>query len=618
MATTKVIPQKMINFIWNEQLSLAAEMESYIRNSIDSGLTSLIFCNGILLGSSSASLDVRYAKELGNELAIHVLNGVSHVLKNKHGTVTVVEGDSFYSALSFFNFSFFKQQIASGNKSGGDLLSIFIIIKKYFIKAQRKFLREFLISTTPEALGDMFLVTETSLNFVYTGEKYYVKYNNIWIPFNFNFVYSQVKNSVNEYFKQIRVLTTKSSVDRSHLNLLCSLLKVVNNSHVQSNYIDYVLRKRLDLLFEDKLNKNPKLLPFKNGVLCLDTFLFRPYLDSDYFSIQLSYEFHHTSNFSKINSIFNPLFLNLTERQYVLQILSTLIDSSITNNFFFIFKGQGSNGKSLLIQLLSLTFGPFSISLASNFFSNTPQIINGPSPFIKELMDKKVAFVVEPDQSSLKANIIKKFCGSDRISARSLFSNKIVEFDISTKFILAMNDVTKFDIVDYALSRRLLFINFNTTFVDNPTQLNQRKLNRNLFYDLKNDKELFNEFFNLLLSAYKLSKISQLEIPESFKNTKNLILSEGRDFTDFIKENLIYSEQSYISVYEILKEFYAESTIPESNTSIYRLKFNQIQEHVIQLNIVKSHTFRIIKYGTHRKDGKIFRGFKHLKLRENE
>lgn len=227
---------------------------------------------------------------------------------------------------------------------------------------------------------------------------------------------------------------------------------------------------------------------------------FRNYLENDLCSFCIQYEYSECNDFELIESIFSDLFQNHEEREYTLSVLASLLDSSLPNDNLIIFKGHGSNGKSLLVRLLSKTLGPFSTSLSSSFFNQDPTVTNGPSPTMSDLEFKKVAFVAEPSINSLKTNIIKRLCGNDEVSSRGLFCNNVKTFKISTKFIIAMNNMPTFSNADEALWRRLLILNFSTKFVENPRKCNEKKIIFNLYETIETSKEILNAFFNLLLT----------------------------------------------------------------------------------------------------------------------
>lgn len=159
------------------------------------------------------------------------------------------------------------------------------------------------------------------------------------------------------------------------------------------------------------------------------------------------------------------------------KILATFLDSSLPNDKLIIFLGSGSNGMSLVIRLLSLVFGRFSTSLSSNFFTFDEKTVGSANPVLKDLRNQKVAFLSEPNEKRMRSEIIKRLCGNDEITTRSLYSNTMIKFKLRTKFVIAMNSLPSFTRVDDALWRRLVIINFNIKFTRNPKHKFEKKMN---------------------------------------------------------------------------------------------------------------------------------------------
>lgn len=87
------------------------------------------------------------------------------------------------------------------------------------------------------------------------------------------------------------------------------------------------------------------------------------------------------------------------------------------------------------MNLFSLIFGDFNITLPQNFFSMDLAQCGAPNPMLTGLKSVKMAFVSEPTCGCFRSEIIKKVCGSDSIATRNLWSNTIVKYKLSTKFI---------------------------------------------------------------------------------------------------------------------------------------------------------------------------------------
>ena len=70
-----------------------------------------------------------------------------------------------------------------------------------------------------------------------------------------------------------------------------------------------------------------------------------------------------------------------------------------------------------------------------------------------------------------------------------------------------MNNLPTFTRADNALWRRLLIITFNTKFVKNTKNKNEKRINENLIEGIENNNNPYNQFINLLLNYYTSKNI---------------------------------------------------------------------------------------------------------------
>ncbi|KAJ3230663.1 hypothetical protein HDU81_004323 [Chytriomyces hyalinus] len=232
--------------------------------------------------------------------------------------------------------------------------------------------------------------------------------------------------------------------------------------------------------FQDKLDTNPKLLGFLNGVWDFEQNIFRPGKPSDFLSMSTNNEYHPFSEFPKpmCDSLFgflNQIFLKENHREFVLQEISSCLDSTPNKNRFFIMTGGGANGKSTLIRLLNLAMGDYAGEVSITLFTHPRPPANCPTPELMQVRGKRVVCCSEPNaKDNLNLGTIKWLTGGDRITARNLFENN-VSFYLQATFFCLTNDIPPINATqqDYGTWRRLKPITFNSRFVDNPTKENE-------------------------------------------------------------------------------------------------------------------------------------------------
>ena len=110
----------------------------------------------------------------------------------------------------------------------------------------------------------------------------------------------------------------------------------------------------------------------------------------------------------------------------------------------------------------------------------------------------------EPDPGQkINSAFVKKLSGNDPLTARLLFSNDIITYRPSFKILLLCNGIPVMTHNDPAVWKRMRIIDFPTTFVDNPVQPNERKIDRTLKTKITEDVNYRKEFMLMLLDWYK-------------------------------------------------------------------------------------------------------------------
>lgn len=326
-------------------------------------------------------------------------------------------------------------------------------------------------------------------------------------------------------------------------------------------------------------------IAFKNGVLDLASFSFvagNP-VRGDYIHSVLPYDYVDNYEDAALNTLLENLFPLLIERNYFLYLCSTLINLNVINNHLIFLIGKGSNGKSLFTQLLFETLGHLSSTVSSNFFSRTEVDPSIPQPDLLHIAQRLCAICSEPKECKFKSNVVKRFCGMDTISARSLYDKGLTSFTFRTKLLVVTNTVPTFTTNDDALWRRVVVVPFNTVFVDNPTQPNERKADSSLFVLCKGIS-----MKQALMS--KLVSIARSGIvppqPASFEYDLTEWKTSAREFESFLSNFLVYTADtaSFVSFSSIVEHYYewAElGAVPAASSIEYRALVSRIKQHVL-------------------------------------
>ena len=199
--------------------------------------------------------------------------------------------------------------------------------------------------------------------------------------------------------------------------------------------------------FLKKLDSNPNLLVFQNGVYDLNRFEFRQGQPTDYVSLGASCdyieydesneEFKETLDF--FHKMTDQIFPNSKLKKYVLRLFGSFLSGNTRNEHFHIWYGTGANGKSVLTDLMQHSLGEYYCVLPIALLTKTRSASSGPQPELAVTKGKRFAILQEPSEgSSINAGLMKELTGGDTISCRGLYQEQM-QFKPQFNLVLTCN-----------------------------------------------------------------------------------------------------------------------------------------------------------------------------------
>ena len=129
-----------------------------------------------------------------------------------------------------------------------------------------------------------------------------------------------------------------------------------------------------DNTYEDKLDTNPKLIGFNNGIYDLELMKFRPGKFDDYVSLTVGYDYIHENIAVELKNIIKQILPNKQFRKYLLTLLGSCLLGTNELQEFYCFNGKNNNEKFLLIEIIKFVFGQYCDTI--NINSINENIIN--------------------------------------------------------------------------------------------------------------------------------------------------------------------------------------------------------------------------------------------------
>ena len=214
-----------------------------------------------------------------------------------------------------------------------------------------------------------------------------------------------------------------------------------------------------------EFDSNEYLLAFENKIYDLETGKWvKPRYDQ-YISFTTGWKWIHGYNSrykEELQRLLKQIFPKKDIRDIYLEILSTGLYGK-TIQHFFVAKGVGGNGKSVINSLMMKCVGNYGYKLPSSAVSQT--IKDGANPAIANLNNKRFVLFQEPDRArKICCSAIKEMTGDKELNCRTLYST-----DTLTRLKLSLlgefNDLPALDESGGAIARRLMVIAFESMFL---------------------------------------------------------------------------------------------------------------------------------------------------------
>ena len=295
---------------------------------------------------------------------------------------------------------------------------------------------------------------------------------------------------------KIRDSATQAKTDEERdmfNNKLKKLTKVEENLY-NSGFTDSVMKMAATFFFEedfrDKLNANVYLYGCRNGVLELrattsdnpkEHVIFRPGRPEDFISFRAGHNppkseamnyipfkdftAEQKEQLAFIKDFFAKIFPDPELRTYVQRLLASCLEGTNREQCYYTFIGEGSNGKSVLINLCEITFGDYFTTLPTTVLTRKRPESGSANPEIIVIKNRRFISMQEPDEKEpINTSRMKQFSGEDLIEARALFQNQ-EKFRATGKLFMMTNKLPPINSMDYGTWRRVRAVPFKSKFV---------------------------------------------------------------------------------------------------------------------------------------------------------
>jgi len=300
----------------------------------------------------------------------------------------------------------------------------------------------------------------------------------------------------------------------------------------------------------EEWDKNPMVLPCRNGIIDLETGQLIPGKPEQYLR-------------TACDTVYDPdapapkFFLNFLEEvferdqdliSYIQRLFGYSLLGKVLDHVFVIFCGDGRNGKGTLLQAISHVLGPLAGPIKSSLLLDhgRSKPSSSPNPDILDLRGKRLVWGSETNSGAkFDPGIVKWLVGGDILVGRAVYGKFEIRFYPSHTMILLTNHKPEVPsgFYDFAFWKRIHLVPFKVAFVENPEGPFQRRIDKNLPEKLKAESE---GILNWLVSGCLEYQNQGLIPPAAVKLATKEYKDQGDHISSFIHDECILESDAWV------------------------------------------------------------------------
>lgn len=325
----------------------------------------------------------------------------------------------------------------------------------------------------------------------------------------------------------------------------------------RTNYKENIMKEAAEIFYENdqeflkKLDQNRNLICFKNGVFDFDNNEFRNGLPEDYITKSTNIDYipfdknnsNHVKIKDEIDEFMSQLFPDEELKKYMWQHLASTLIGTNKNQTFNIYNGCGRNGKSKLVELMTMVLGDYKGTVPISLVTSARGGIGSLSPEVAKLNGIRYAVMQEPSKNDrINDGAMKELTGEDPIMANPKYRDPIV-FVPQFKLVVCTNNLFDIKSNDDGTWRRIRLCEFKSKFVDDPKPCEDSP------HEFKIDREITEKF-------KKWKSIFMSLLVEIAKDTKGIVQD---------CDMVLAASNEYRKGQDYLMEFYNDKIIKTGN-----------------------------------------------------
>ena len=399
-----------------------------------------------------------------------------------------------------------------------------------------------------------------------------------------------------EILTQLAACTDKGeeAMYNARLKQVQKMMGNLKSAPYKSNIMKECTEVFYDKRFRDKLDTNPALFPFKNGVYDLITNIFRPGRPEDFISKSSPIDYIEMSDDDErvhdVHDYLEKVFPDKSVRAYFTDIASDIFMGGNNQKHVYFLLGEGDNSKSVIQTFFEKMLGHLSIKFNTTVITGKKVQSGSANPEMARAGGGvRLATLEEPNSDEMiNIGILKNLSGNDSFYARDLFEKGKEGREIIPMFKLFFicNKLPKLKYSDKAVWNRIRVIPFESTFCrpDDPApdtyeeQLKQKRFPMDKDFTRKIPDMV--QAFAWVLLQHRLTMKDRVE-PEKVRIATAVYRKENDIYRQFIEECIAEDEDKILSLTELYTHFkdWFRDSLPHHNLPIK----NEVEEYFARI-----------------------------------
>lgn len=407
--------------------------------------------------------------------------------------------------------------------------------------------------------------------------------NNTWEEIEGGvFLRMKISNELSERFHELnnniwsKVMSAHEKSDEGEkakwdkrLKQVQTLRKNLKSAPFKNNVMRECQDEFYDPRFKEKLDTNPYLIAFKNGVYDLEKNIFRKGRPEDFLSKEMNVNYREYDDeddeVQEVVHFLQKIFPDKSLFKYFMDLASDVFVGGNHQKKVYFWLGCGDNGKSVLQKLMELMLGQLAIKFDTSLITGKkPGQGSAHAELARAGGGVRWATLDEPNKDEqINSGVMKKLSGNDSYWARDLFEKGKDTREIQPlfKLIFICNKLPHIKYSDKATWNRIRVLLFESTFMDpnNPNlpqsfeeQLREKKFPKD--FDLEKKLPSMAEPFAWLLLQHRMKVTSRTE-PDKVMLATSMYRRQTDIYRQFIEESIVEDSEKSITLTALYATF---------------------------------------------------------------